>query len=91
MAITFATSASKHRINSDRARYVIENCACPLYPPPNADSGDEDLVVFLGPDDRGVPLEVVAVELANGDFLVIHAMRLRRKYAADYARVMECR
>jgi hypothetical protein len=90
MAITFAASVSRHRISSDRARYVVENCACPLYPPPDPDSGDEDLVVFLGPDDRGVPLEVVAVELANGDCLVIHAMRLRRKYVADYARVMEC-
>jgi hypothetical protein len=33
----------------------------------------------------------VAVDLANGDLLVIHAMRLRRKYAADYSRVMRCR
>lgn len=90
MAITFRASASKHRISPDRARYVVENCACPLFPP-DPDPGDEDLVMFLGPDNRGVPLEVVALELANGDFLVIHAMRLRRRYAADYARVMECR
>ena len=47
MAIKFAASASKHRISPDRARYVVENCACPLFPP-DLDSGDEDLVVFLG-------------------------------------------
>jgi hypothetical protein len=45
-------------------------------------SADEDqLVLVLGPDDRGVPLEVVAVELRDGDLLVIHAMRMRAKYA----------
>ena len=90
MAIEFRPSASKHGISHERARHVVENCACPLYPP-DPDPGDEDLVVFLGPDNRGVPLEVVAVEQANGDLLVIHVMRLREKYAADYAKVMRCR
>jgi hypothetical protein len=65
----------------------VEHCACPLYGP---DPEALDLVVFLGPDPNGIPLEVVGVELADGDLLVIHAMRLRRKYMADYARVMEC-
>jgi hypothetical protein len=90
MAIEFWPSASKHGISYERARYVVESCMCPLYPP-DPDPGDEDLVVFLGPDDRGVPLEVAAIELENGDLLVIHAMRMRQKYAAEYARVMSCR
>jgi hypothetical protein len=89
MAIEFRPSASKHGISHERARYVVENCACPLYPP-DADPGEQDLVVFLGPDNRGVPLEVVAVEQVNGDLLVIHAMRLRGTYAAAYAKVMRC-
>jgi len=38
-----------------------------------------------------VPLEVAAIELENGDLFVIHAMRMRQKYAAEYARVMSCR
>jgi hypothetical protein len=29
---------------------------------------------YVGHDDRGVELEVIAVELDNGDLLVIHAM-----------------
>ena len=90
MAIESRPSASKHGISGERARYVVEHCACPLYPP-DPDPGDEDLVVFLGPDARGVPLEAVAVEQANGDLLVIHAMRLRETYAAAYAKVMRCR
>ena len=50
----------------------------------------EDLVVFLGPDDHGIALEVIGVELVEGNLLVIHAMKLRRRYLEDYARVMEC-
>jgi hypothetical protein len=90
MSIEFWPSASRHGISHERARYVVETCVCPFYPP-DPDPGDEDLVVFLGPDNGGVPLEVVAVELANGDLLVIHAMRLRDRYAAEYEKVMRCR
>ena len=87
MAIRFSRSAGRHGIARTRARYVVEHCGCPLYPPSPDDDG---LVVFLGPDGYGVPLEVVGLELAAGDFLVIHAMKLRRAYRDDYARVMEC-
>jgi hypothetical protein len=44
--------------------------------------------MFLGPDARGVPLEVVGLELADGDLLVIHAMLLRERFREEYARVM---
>jgi len=30
--------------------------------------------LYLGPDDRGLELEVITVELETGDLLVIHAM-----------------
>ena len=63
-------------------------CVCPLY---SDDPGDEDLVIFLGPDAEGVPLEVMGIELADDQLLVIHAMKLRRKYRDAYRRVMECR
>lgn len=42
------------------------------------------------PDNRGVPLEVLAIELSDGDLLVIHAMRMRSKCLDDYERVMQC-
>lgn len=87
MAIRFSRSASRHAIAADRARFVVDNCSCPLFPPGH---GDRDLVVFLGPDARGVPLEVIAVELDDGDLLVIHAMKLRERFRNDYARVMRC-
>ena len=49
-----------------------------------------DVVIFLGPDEHDVPLEVMGIELADGDLLVIHAMRLRQKYRDAFERVMEC-
>jgi hypothetical protein len=52
---------------------------------------EADLVIFLGPDQQGVPLEVAAIDLENGDLLVIHAMKLRPRYAPDYARVLQWR
>jgi hypothetical protein len=47
-----------------------------------------DLVLYLGDDWRGVPLEVMGIELEGGDLLVIHAMPLREKYQDDYERVI---
>ena len=66
---------------------MVDRCGCPLY---SSDPDDADLVMFLGPDERGVALEVIGVELEGDVILVIHAMRLRRSYRADYARVMAC-
>ena len=65
----------------------MEYCACPLYSP---DPDDADLIVFLGPDHDGIPLEVISLELANEGLLVIHAMKLRPKYRADSERVIRC-
>ena len=80
----FAKSAGRHGIGRERARYVVERCIDPVY---SAEPGDEDLVIFLGPDANGVPLEIGAVELADGDLLAIHVMRLRRKHLDSYRRV----
>jgi hypothetical protein len=40
--------------------------------------------VYLGDDQDGRPLEVIAVELESGELLVIHSMPLRTKYLAQY-------
>jgi hypothetical protein len=36
-------------------------------------------------------LEVIAVQLADDELLVIHAMRMRAEYSAQYAEVVKCR
>ncbi|MBA2488414.1 MAG: toxin [Chloroflexi bacterium] len=87
MAIRFARTVVRHGVSQVRARYVVEHCTCPLY---SGEPGDEDLVIFLGPDETGVPLEVMAIDLADGNLLVIHAMKMRRKYVDNYRRVIEC-
>lgn len=87
MAVRFAASASRHGISHERSRHVVSHCACPLY---GFDPADADVVAFLGPDANGIPLEVFGIELESDDILVIHAMKLRGRYRADYARVMEC-
>jgi len=40
-----------------------------------------DAVLALGPDQAGLPLELAVVVGDDGDVLVVHAMRMRAKYA----------
>ena len=86
MRIDFAPSASRHGISRERIRHVVEHCGSPLYPPDD-DPEHGDRVMFLGPDAHAAPLEIVAIETADGGLCVIHAMRLRGTYGDDYARV----
>lgn len=68
----------------------MDNCPCPIYPA-ESQADEEDLVLFLWIDQRGVPLEIIAVEGADGSLVVIHAMRMRPTYAAQYSEVLRCR
>ncbi|HUG48150.1 MAG TPA: toxin [Candidatus Limnocylindria bacterium] len=86
MEIEFRPSAFRHRISQARARYVIEHCPMPLYEPPVSERAD--LVLFLGLDPNGVPLEVVAVELTDRGLLAIHAMKMRTRYREALEMVM---
>ena len=53
------------------------------------DSPDRgDVIMFLGLDEHGIPLEVGAVERAGDELTVIHAMPLRNKLRADFEWVM---
>ena len=65
-------SALKHGISQDRMRYVVRTCPMPLEHP----SGNGQ-VIFLGPDQHGVPLEVAGFQDDSGHVTIIHAMRLR--------------
>jgi len=48
--------------------------------------GDErdDRLLYLGDDEDGTEIEVMAVELEDGDLFVIHAMVMREKYQNEY-------
>lgn len=82
----WARAATKHRISRERSRYVVEHCGLRFEqePPPGAPEKASRRLVFLGDDENGVALEVMAVELEDGDLLVIHAMPLRARYQEQY-------
>jgi hypothetical protein len=81
--IRWARSATRHRIKRSRSQFVIEHCGLIFYVAPPANDQDERLL-FLGDDESGIALEVMAVELEGGDLYVIHAMPLRDRYRAEY-------
>ncbi len=62
---------------------MIEHCGLLFRVPPPAGQTDERML-FLGDDGDGVALEVMAVELEDGDLYVIHAMDLRDRYRPQY-------
>ena len=66
--VRFAKSARKHRIGTARAKFVMTNNS------PLIESHPEGLELkWIGFDDRGVELEVIAIDLGNRIF-VIHVM-----------------
>ncbi len=83
--ITFARSATKHRISRQRSLYVIDHCGIQyvdMWSPMN--SAVDQRVVFVGDDLEEVALEVVAAESAEDNFRVIHAMELRSRFRTLY-------
>lgn len=70
--VRFAQSARRHRIGKAHALAALENAGDPVVV--SAPSDDlNDRLVFVGVDDRGIELEIIAVQLPS--FLyVIHVM-----------------
>jgi len=84
--ITFARSATKHRISRERSLHVIEHCGLQLVDRyrPKFHSDVSQRVVFLGDDLEGVAIEVVAVEEDEEEFVVIHGMNMRSRFRGLY-------
>lgn len=81
MLIEFTQSARKHRIGRARVRQVpVDPVAEAVLP---AESGLQERLVFLGDDESGRALDVLAVRTDRG-LLVIHAMDLRPKWRQLY-------
>jgi hypothetical protein len=79
----WARSATKHGVARARSAFVIDHCGLVFRVPPPAGQRDERLL-FLGDDEEGTALEVMAIELEDDDLYVIHAMALRKRYQAQY-------
>lgn len=76
-------SARRHGMSDDRMLHVVRTCPQPLEHPDNTGQ-----VIFRAPDQRGVPLEVVAFEDDEGRLTIFHAMRMRSGYQRAYEEVM---
>ena len=77
-----ATASSKDRIRHAIANYRVRFDE----PPPDTEGARarSTRIVYLGDDDHGRALEVMAVEGKHDELLVIHAMELRDKYRKRY-------
>lgn len=82
--LKWAKSADKHHVDRWRSRYVIEHARLILIQRATPPARPDDQLLFLGDDPDGVPLEVIGVEGSTGGVLVIHAMRMRKKYVEQY-------
>lgn len=92
--VSFARSATKHRISKERSLYVIEQCGIQFVERRRSENwgqGPDKRVFFFGDDLEGVPLEVTAAENEEEEFTVIHAMNLRNKYLGLYEEAREWR
>lgn len=69
--LRFAQSARKHRIGKAHALHVIYS-ATPLMQAPTETT--PRTWTWIGLDDRGLELEIIARELDSGSLLVIHVM-----------------
>lgn len=86
MELRFARPATRHRITRASTRFVIEHAGMwiSLPPPPNSINRLDERLVFLGDDQNGRALEVMAVRAGDDDLLVIHAMELRPRFRDEY-------
>ena len=81
-SIRIRPSARKHGIDDARIIHAIGATRVALENP-----NVPGQLLFLGPDRHGNPLEVIAFEDDAGILWVVHAMRLRSRYAALYREV----
>ncbi len=68
--VRFTRSARKHRIGKRHALYVMEHGEPEVVP---RGRYPDDQLIWVGRDDRGLELEIVAVEKPDA-LLVIHVM-----------------
>jgi hypothetical protein len=70
MGVRFTKSVRKHRIGRGHALFVINSNTPRLI---SSEGEEENKLMWIGLDDRGLELEVIAVE-TRGDLVVIHVM-----------------
>ncbi len=74
-------SAFRHGISEERIRHVVRH-ATRLFDVPAHPTIEGSMVLIVGLDAAGIPLEVMAREDREGRLTVFHAMRMSRRYEA---------
>jgi len=79
----------RHRVSRRQVQHVIDHAGLIFVQsaPPSSPLQDPRLV-YLGDDQTGAPIEVMAVEVQTSEgedaLMVIHAMPMRGKYRPQY-------
>jgi hypothetical protein len=87
--ITWARSATRHRITRARTLFAIRGAGICFED--GAGQRNELRLYFFGDDQRGTPLEILAVEGEDGGLFVVHSMRLRARFADRYKEALKWR
>ena len=80
--IRFTRSATKHRVSRASSAYVVENAEewFEIGPEERSLAERDARRLYLGADETGRVLEVIAIKMDNGPILVIHAMPIRNRF-----------
>lgn len=81
--ISWARSATRHRIPREATAYVIEHARV-CFEEEEGQDGFQPRLFFFGKDANERELEVAAVELSGDRLRVIHSMPLRDRFRIDY-------
>lgn len=87
--ITWARSATRHRIPRARTLYALQQAGV-CFQDGTGRKGRPRLY-FFGDDEDEQPLEVVAIEREDGGLLVIHSMPLRERFEERYTEALRWR
>ncbi len=90
--IKFAQSATKHGIDEEEITYVIKHFGLYFYvPPPMGSPYRSERLLFLGDNQKGVAIEVLATRTEDGDLFVFHARKMSKQYRARYEEALPWR
>lgn len=84
----WAPSSDRHGISHERARHVLETAPVAFQVPDEDGEPDPNLLLFLGEDPNGVPLEIMVRLLDDDAVRVFHVMPMRAKYRALYEQIL---
>jgi hypothetical protein len=87
--ITWARSATRHRVPRARSLHVIQQAGVCFQDGTGRMGGPR--LYFFGDDEDEQPLEVATIERDDGRLLVIHSMPLRERFEERYTEALRWR